>query len=164
MFNPSRDQARQFLFDTWRKHLSHQPLTDLEKLTLAVLFQHPEYHTMLGQPERWQQQDWPPELGETNPFLHLSLHLAIEEQLSIKQPHGLYELYQQLCLQCGDEHSAQHEVMDGLTEMIWYAQRYQTAPDPTRYLDVLRRKLGQPEQANATGAATATGSDTGPTH
>jgi hypothetical protein len=44
MFSPSRDQARRFLFDAWKKHKEHAPLTDLEKMALAVMLLHPEYH------------------------------------------------------------------------------------------------------------------------
>ena len=34
-------------------------------------------------------RDWAPKGGETNPFLHLSLHLAVAEQLAIDQPAGI---------------------------------------------------------------------------
>ncbi|WP_137936702.1 DUF1841 family protein [Chitinivorax sp. B] len=147
MFNPTRDQARQFLFDTWRKYREQQPLTDLEKITIGILVAHPEYHTMLDQPDRYLDRDYLPEHGNTNPFLHLSMHLAIEEQLSIDQPAGVKALYLKLCEQQQDEHAALHDMMDCLAEMIWHAQRYQTSPDPAIYLGCLRRKLGQQDSA-----------------
>lgn len=142
MFNPTRDQARQFFFDTWAKYHAQQPLTDLEKLTLTILAGHPEYHALLDQPERYVDRDYSPEQGDINPFLHLSMHLAIQEQLSIDQPVGIRDLYHQLCVQKQDEHAALHEVMDCLGEMIWHAQRYQTQPDPAIYFACLRGKLG----------------------
>ena len=43
MFQPSRDDARRFLFDTWKKQQSGQPLTDLERLAAAIMLDHPEY-------------------------------------------------------------------------------------------------------------------------
>ncbi|WP_374353235.1 DUF1841 family protein [Chitinimonas sp.] len=142
MFSPSRDQARQFLFDSWAKYRQAQPLTDLEKIALAVILRHPEYHAMLDAPERYLARDYTPESGETNPFLHLSMHLAIEEQLSINQPHGVVELYRALCQHHGDEHRAQHEMLDCLGEMIWQAQRSGTGPDGQLYLSCMRRKAG----------------------
>lgn len=96
MFNPSRDQARQFLFDTWRKYKAQQALSALESMMLEILLQHPEYHTLLDNPERYLGQDYLPEQGETNPFLHLSLHLAIAEQHSIDQPPGIKGRYRRL--------------------------------------------------------------------
>lgn len=142
MFNPSRDQARQFLFETWAKHKQATPLTDLEKIALAVLLRHAEYHPIVDFPDRYADKDYLPEFGETNPFLHLNMHLAIEEQLSIDQPRGIKALYQTLCQTTGDEHAAQHEVMDCLAEMIWQAQRSGTGPDGQRYLMCIRAKAG----------------------
>lgn len=139
MFNPSRDQARQFLFDTWHKYRQHQPLSALESMTLEILLQHPEYHALLNNPERYLDQDYLPEQGETNPFLHLSLHLAIGEQLSIDQPAGIKGRYQKLLEQGGDPHHAQHQLMECLGEMIWQAQRNRTQPDPLVYFACLDR-------------------------
>jgi len=140
MFNPSRDQARQFFFDTWRKHKDLTLLTGLEHIALDHIQAHPEYHPLLDDPDRNLDRDWRPEMGETNPFLHLSMHLAISEQLSIDQPAGIKARYAQLCQRLGDEHHAQHAVMDCLAEMIWRAQRDQQPPDGAAYLRCLEQK------------------------
>ncbi|MGQ5523803.1 DUF1841 family protein [Chitinimonas sp. PSY-7] len=145
MFNPSRDQARRFLFDTWAKHKQNAPLTDLERMAFAVLARHPEYQVIVDTPDRYLDKDYLPEFGETNPFLHMNMHLAIEEQLSIDQPTGVRDLYRRLCEYTGDEHSAQHEMMDCLAEMIWQAQRSGTGPDGSLYLACMRRKAGLAE-------------------
>ncbi|MDP2963053.1 MAG: DUF1841 family protein [Sulfurimicrobium sp.] len=139
MFNPSRDQARQFFFDTWHKYNQHQPLSALESMVLEILLQHPEYHALLANPERYQDRDYLPEQGETNPFLHLSLHLAIAEQLSIDQPPGIKGRYHKLLEQYGESHGAQHRLMECLGEMIWQAQRHRTSPDPAVYFSCLDR-------------------------
>lgn len=141
MFNPTRDQARQFFVQTWEKFQKNQALTALETMTLAIIQAHPEYHRWLN-PDHIDR-DWAPEFGQTNPFLHMSMHLAIDEQLSIDQPAGIRTIYQQLLAQKQDEHEAQHDIMDGLAEMIWHAQRHQTPPDPAIYFAALRRKLGK---------------------
>lgn len=146
MFNPSRQDARRFFFDTWSKHQRSEPLTDLEKIVLAILLEHPEYHAIVGQPERYLEQEWTPDMGESNPFLHLSLHMAIEEQRSIDQPFGIRSLYAQLALRLGDEHAAQHQMMECLGEMIWHAQRYGGGPDVNRYISCVRGRLGMGEE------------------
>jgi hypothetical protein len=143
MFNPSRDQARRMFFDTWRKYRAGEPLSGIETLVIDVVLDHPEYHGILERPDRHIDRDYAPEHGETNPFLHMSIHLAITEQLSINQPAGLKERYESLLTQTGDAHAAQHEVMDCLAEMIWQAQRNQTPPDPQLYLACLDGKLHQ---------------------
>ena len=140
MFNPTRDQARQFYFAAWKKFRDHAPLTDLEAIAVELMGRHPEYHAILDAPERNQDRDWRPEQGETNPFLHLSMHLAISEQLSIDQPVGVKSRYEKLRAALGDEHAAQHAVMDCLAEMIWTAQRYHQPPDGAAYLACMEKK------------------------
>lgn len=142
LFNPSRDEVRNFFFDAWRKSNTQQPLTDLERMAVYIMQLHPEYHAILGRPDLYLQQAYFPELGETNPFLHMSLHLSILEQISINQPIGIATIYQKLCAMHGEEHAAQHDILDCLGETIWHAQRHQTPLDNTYYLQLLSKKAG----------------------
>lgn len=142
MFNPSRDQAREFFFGVWTKYGNGRPLEGAEKPALEIILAHPEYHGMLDQPERYLHHDYPPEFGETNPFLHLAMHLAIAEQLSVDQPPGIRMRHEKLLTRHGDAMSAQHEIMDCLAEMIWQAQRQGTGYDPSVYFGCLDEKTG----------------------
>ncbi|GIX26958.1 MAG: hypothetical protein KatS3mg123_0839 [Burkholderiales bacterium] len=143
MFQPSRDQARQFLFEAWRKYRERQVLSPLEDLAVAVILLHPEYHPVLEDPERYGDMEYFPEAGEVNPFLHLGLHLAVEEQLSIDQPPGLVDRVKALERESGSRHEALHATMECLGETLWRAQRDGTAPDAGVYLDCLDRRLGK---------------------
>jgi hypothetical protein len=140
LFNPSRDQVRQFFFDTWARFGAKQQLTDLEAIALQVMQMHPEYHHVLNAPERYLDQAYFPEMGETNPFLHMSLHLSILEQIAIDQPPGIKAGYQALQMKLSDHHLAQHELMDCLAETIWQAQRSQRPPDSEAYISLIRQK------------------------
>ena len=144
MFNPSRDQVRQFFFEVWTKYRAGQPLTGAEQPALDAVLAHPEYHAVLDRPDRFRERDYLPESGETNPFLHLSMHLAIAEQLSVDQPPGIRARFEHLLQQHGDAMAAQHAVMDCLAEMIWQVQRYNTAFDSSAYLRCIDHKLGRP--------------------
>ena len=137
MFSPTRDQARLFFFDAWKKHRERSVLTDLEALAVDHIQRHPEYQRWLDDPDAHLNRDWRPEDGETNPFLHLAMHLSISEQLSIDQPAGVRQRYQRLCHHLGDEHAAQHVVMDCLAEMLWRSQRDGRPPDGAAYLSCL---------------------------
>ncbi|MHB1291506.1 MAG: DUF1841 family protein [Sulfuricella sp.] len=139
MFSPSRDQARRFFFDAWQKFRARQPLSDLEAIAVELMQQHPEYHAIFDSPERYVERDYLPESGVANPFLHLSLHLAIREQLPIDQPRGIAAHYRRLLEKTGNAHDAEHLIMDCLGEMIWQAQRQGTAPDAQIYLGCLKR-------------------------
>jgi hypothetical protein len=139
MFSPNRDQARRFFFDTWSKYQRGEPLEGLEQTALGVILLHPEYHALLAGDERNIDRDFSPEGGQLNPFLHLSLHLAIEEQLSIDQPCGLRASYEALVRRKG-RHDALHDVLECLGETLWQAQRTGTAPDENEYLECVKRK------------------------
>ena len=140
MFNPSREEARRFFFDTWHKYKGREPLTDLEQMALKVMILHPEYHQILDEPERFLERDYLPEMGDVNPFLHMGMHLAIEEQLSINQPYGIRTQFERILQKTSDRHTAFHLVMDCSGEMIWHAQRYHTAPDENIYLECLEKQ------------------------
>ena len=144
MFNPTRDQARDFWFDAWRKYQSQEPLTSMESIAVEIVAQHKEYQSMLADRtaylDKYRDRDYPPEFGETNPFLHMGMHLSIREQVSIDQPPGVRGFHQKLVTKTGSTWDAEHEMMDCLAEMIWHAQRHKTPPDPTIYFACLRRK------------------------
>ena len=141
MFQPSREQARLFFFDTWKKYRQSEPLSALEQIALKVIGLHPEYHPLLDDAERNLDRDYAPEDGGVNPFLHLSLHLAIEEQLSIDQPPGIRAEFDRMASSAGSEHDAMHALLECLAETIWQAQRAGGAPDQTLYLGCIRRKF-----------------------
>jgi hypothetical protein len=140
MFTPSRDEARRFLMDAWAKYRARGALSPLEQIAVGIIALHPEYHALLESGERSLVRDYGPEGGEINPFLHLSLHLAVAEQLSIDQPPGIRAEFERLRAARADEHAALHEVLECLGETLWQAQRLGSAPDATLYLDCLRRR------------------------
>ncbi|OHC91000.1 MAG: hypothetical protein A3J99_04220 [Sideroxydans sp. RIFOXYD2_FULL_59_7] len=140
MFQPTRDEARLFLFESWRKRSAGELLSPLEDLTAQLIDKHPEYHALFDDPERNQDKDFAPDGDVVNPFLHLMMHLTIEEQISIGQPHGIREQFSCLTNKYQSEHEAQHAMMDCLGEMIWQAQRNQNAPDAAVYLSCLERQ------------------------
>lgn len=140
MFKPSREQARQLFFETWRKYRQREILSGIETIALEIILLHPEYHDILNDAERYLDKDYSPETGGTNPFLHMSMHVAIKEQLSINQPVGICERFARLQRNTASEHEAAHQVMECLAEMIWQAQRTQSAPDAAIYFDCLDRQ------------------------
>lgn len=140
LFNPSRDEVRQFFFEVWAKFSQQQSLTDLEAIAIQVAQMHAEYHPVLDAPQRYLDQSYFPEMGETNPFLHMSLHLSIVEQIGIDQPHGIKQAYAVLLRKHGNPHDAQHDLMDCLAETIWQAQRAGKAPDAEAYLSCIQKK------------------------
>lgn len=139
-FNPSRNEARLFLIEAWRKRRANELLTPLEDLAAQLIAKHPEHHAAFEDAEAYRERDYLPEHGAINPFLHVMMHLTIEEQISIDQPHGLRAHFTRLTQKYESEHDAQHAMMECLTEMIWQAQRHQNTPDAAVYLSCLERQ------------------------
>jgi hypothetical protein len=137
MFSPSRDEVRDMFFAAWRGYREGRPLAGIEALALDVMLQHPEYHETLEHPERYRDRDY---VDESNPFLHMSLHLALEEQLSIDQPPGIRRAWQALLARAGERHGALHEALECLAETVWRAQRDGLPPDAAAYLSCLERR------------------------
>ena len=142
MFNPTKDEVRRFFCDTWRKTHASEVLTPLEAIARDWMLQHPEYESALSDPEAAQHADYDIEKGQSNPFLHLSMHLSIAEQIAINQPSGIREALQQLAARLG-EHDAHHAIMECLGQMLWTSQRNGTPPDGVAYVECVRQRAGR---------------------
>jgi hypothetical protein len=146
VFSPSKEETRRFFCDAWRKHREGRVLTPMEALIAKWVGLHPEYHALLDDPEAAAVADFSVERGESNPFLHLSLHVAIDEQLAIDQPTGIRAVFETLRTRAGDTHAAAHEAMECLGRIVWEAQRGTLPADPNEinaaYLDCLQRRVG----------------------
>lgn len=138
MFGTDRNALRKLYCDSWDKFLAQQALSALEQQIVSVIKLHPEYHKLIETPDVSLQAEFSPEMGESNPFLHLGMHLGLHEQISTNRPAGIQTLYQQLVIENG-EHDAEHKMMECLGEAIWTAQRNQTLPDETAYFACLQR-------------------------
>ncbi len=141
IFGSDRNNLRKLWFEVYRKAQAGEPLTALEEQIKAVIALHPEYHKALAQPERHSQQDYLPEFGEVNPFLHMGLHMGLREQLGTDRPSGIAGLYAQASLRLGDKHEAEHLLMDCLAEALWQAQRDGRMPDEMAYLNQIRLRI-----------------------
>ncbi|TVQ46689.1 MAG: DUF1841 family protein [Gammaproteobacteria bacterium] len=138
-----REQLRAMYFTAWDKARRGAPLEPLERQLAELIERHPEYHGLLARPEASLEREFTPEGGQSNPFLHLGLHMALLEQVTTDRPPGIRALWQQLCARHGDPHAAEHAMMEVLAETLWQAQRDQCAPDERAYLAALRRLTGE---------------------
>jgi hypothetical protein len=138
MFGQNREQLRRFFQTSWKKRLDGHPLQPLERLVAQVIEQHPEYHRHLAD-ERQIQRDFTPEQGETNPWLHMGMHITLGEQLGADRPSGIRTAYQAVVRRLGDPHAAEHAIMDCLGVVLWEAQRAGQAPDEQAYLECVKR-------------------------
>jgi len=137
MFNQDRNQMRKVFFDCWKAHRDKTPMDAMQTIIAHIIELHPEYHALLEN-EAALYKDYTPEQGETNPFLHMSMHIALHEQISTDRPTGIKAVYQSIIMKQGSTHDAEHAMMECLGEALWLAQRNNRMPDETAYLECLK--------------------------
>ncbi|MDY6967775.1 MAG: DUF1841 family protein [Spirochaetota bacterium] len=138
MFGQDRDQLRRFYLDAWQRRMDGEPLDPLSSQVAQVIEEHPEYQALLRDADQALSAEYTPESGQTNPFLHMGMHLAIREQAGTDRPAGIRDAYQRLVARLG-AHEAEHAMMECLGKAIWDAQRSGLAPDEGEYLECIRR-------------------------
>jgi len=137
IFGQDRNELRQMYFDAWRKSKLGDLLSPLEAQIATVIEDHPEYQAMMN--DEQLDQSFTPEGGETNPFLHMGLHLAVREQIATDRPPGIAALFNGILVKTGESHATEHKVIDCLAETLWEAQSSNAMPDEEAYLERLRR-------------------------
>lgn len=135
----SREQLRRAYLDAWRRAQQGLPLSPLEDQIAAVIGQHPEYHAWLDDGDAALAEEFDPQRGAMNPFLHLGMHLAIREQVGTDRPAGIRAIHASLAIRSGGALPAEHRMMEALGETLWESQRNGRAPDEQAYLERLRR-------------------------
>ncbi len=141
MFTQDRTKIRQFFFDAWKKQGAKEALEPMEQIVVDIIRLHPEYHALFEAGEDELDRDYTPEMGESNPFLHLGMHIAIHEQLTTNRPTGIRDSYQKIAAKLQDPHEAEHKIMECLGEMMWQAQRDGSTPDEKIYLTCINRQV-----------------------
>ncbi len=136
IFGQDRNELRRMYADAWRKQVDGQVLSPLEAQIAQVVQEHPEYQAAVtGDLDK----DFAVEGGQTNPFLHMGLHLGIREQVATDRPAGIAATFQALANRVGDPHEAEHRMIDCLAETLWESQRQNAPPDEAAYLERLRK-------------------------
>ena len=134
-----RESLRRMYVEAWRKHRESRPVEPVEDQIIHVVELHPEYAALLESGEVALGRDYTPEGGQTNPFLHMGLHLAIREQVATDRPAGIAAVHRALLTRLGDAHAAEHAMIECLGEALWQAQRSGRPPDEAAYLESLQR-------------------------
>jgi hypothetical protein len=141
--NQSRDELRRAYIDAWRKRRKGLPTEPLEAQIADVIELHPEYQAALEQPDRALDRDYTPAGGQSNPFLHMGLHLAVRDQLATDRPLGIRQAFAAVAKRADSTHDAEHQVIECLAETLWEAQRSARPPDEIQYLARVRALSGR---------------------
>jgi Domain of unknown function (DUF1841) len=133
-----RNELREQILTAWAHAQAGKTITPLEQQIVEVVEEHAEYHSLFENPSAIREKNF---TTENNPFLHISLHISLNEQLRTNRPTGIRELFAQFIKKLGDEHRAAHHMMGIMAEIIWDAQQNGQLPDEKIYLKKLQTQL-----------------------
>lgn len=143
-YKPSRETLRahrQIFWDAWQKAQANLPLDALQVRIARVIQMHPEYHPFFDDMEDFLDRDFEMDDG-MNPYLHLSLHLALEEQAATKQPPEMARaLEYMVAIKKMDRHDALHKALEILAETVHQSQRIEKEPDVLSYATRLKELI-----------------------
>ena len=134
MFTSDRSKQRQYLKQAWGKYTKQEQLEPLELQLAKIVEKHPEYQNLINN----LNSEYFPEQGSVNPFLHINLHLTLQDQLAMDQPKGIRGIHNKLLVKIKDEHEVEHLMMELIAEMIFNAQKNKAAFDLDGYINALK--------------------------
>ena len=137
MFSSDRSTQRKFLAKSWEKYKTNQILEPLELQLANIIAKHPEYQEIINNLDT----EYFPEQGKINPFLHINLHLSLQDQLDLDQPKGVKEIYNSLLKKIKDTHQVEHIMMERIAEMIFMSQKNNKPMDQEQYLRSLKELI-----------------------
>ena len=137
MFSSDRSAQRKFLAKSWEKYKTNQLLEPLELQLANIIAKHPEYQEIINNLDT----EYFPEQGKINPFLHINLHLSLQDQLDLDQPKGIKEIYNSLLKKIKDTHRVEHIMMEQIAEMIFISQKNNKPMDQEQYLRSLKELI-----------------------
>ena len=137
MFSSDRSAQRKFLAKSWEKFKANQLLEPLELQLAKIIEKHPEYQEIINNLDT----EYFPEQGKINPFLHINLHLSLQDQIGLDQPKGIKEIYNSLVKKIKDTHRVEHIMMEQIAEMIFNSQKNNKPMDQEQYLRSLKELI-----------------------
>ncbi|GAB4393573.1 MAG: DUF1841 family protein [Gammaproteobacteria bacterium] len=142
-YSDQRHTLRQQFFITWQRFRKQEIIVEpLEQQILQVMLDHPEFHPIFDNPAKYLDKDYSFEGNETNPFLHLSLHLTLRDQIATDRPQGIKAIYQQLLVRYqGDRIATEHAILPLLVQTLWQAQQSQQPFNEQQFLTCLQQLL-----------------------
>ena len=133
----TREEVRQVYLTVLKKMHDQSLLEPMEAIIAEVIEMHPEYHSFLQKTDTAMEKDFLPEGGETNPFLHMGMHIALREQANTDRPIGFKAIYQNL-LRKRNPHETEHAMMECLAEALYQSQKNNLPFDEVKYMGDLK--------------------------
>lgn len=113
--------------------------TEDDRRTFQAMREHPEYAHLWGRLDRLSDAEIT--VDGTNPILHITTHVVIENQIASGDPPETGQAVAELERRGFSHHEAVHRVGMALMEEIWHMLREERVFDPAHYTDLIAKIL-----------------------
>lgn len=137
VLNQMGGMSRQHYGMVWQLALAGAPLTIEQMRLVRVMQEHPEYRSIWDNPE--EASAGLEDLTEPNPFLHVTAHMMVEEQIAGRNPPDVAVVVSRLTRSGDSRHEAIHKVANVLMGEVWDVLAKKREFDREKYV----RRLGE---------------------
>ena len=150
--NLQREVFRKTVYRIWNMMQAGllDEMDEAENRIARILLDHPEYEEILEDTEILDGREF--DAGEAgNPFLHISFHKMVEDQLESGRPAEVLSFLESMRAKGFDRHEIIHVIMKILIRFISDAMTHQKTLDVNRYRRLLKscRNMGLDEVPDA---------------
>lgn len=146
-----RSLNRQYMYEIWQ----HAKANDLDQLSEEeqqigkLMLEHEEYHNQFEFADALEDYQFDPESG-VNPFLHISIHVIVENQLKSKQPIEAYQFYNSIRRKKVSHHETIHLIGNIFAPLMFQVLKRKEPFDNELYQQLLKKyKDKKPEKIYA---------------
>ncbi len=137
--------SRQHMHAIWEiaKNDQLDHLSDEDRLLAQIMLDHEdEFFNDLEFADRLAEREYDPE-SEVNPFLHITLHTIVENQLREKELVEVNQFYDSMKRQKVSHHDTVHLILGIIAPLMFYVLKNQQEFDTTLYKSLLKKCKGK---------------------
>lgn len=143
-----RSLNRQRMYEIWQqaKTGNLESLSEEAQLIGKLMLEHEEYHNHFEFADALEDYQFDPE-NSVNPFLHITIHVVVENQLKLKEPIEAYQFYNSMRKKKVSHHETIHLIGNILGPLLFQVLKRNEPFDNNLYKRLLKKyKDKKPEK------------------
>ncbi len=144
-----RSANREHLHSLWEKAKNNdlEDLTDEDKrLVEAMLLHEDEFFNEFEFADVLHEREFDPD-ADVNPFLHITIHTAVANQLAARDPLEVFQFYNAMRKKKWSHHDSIHRIGAILVPLMFDTMKNKAPFDNDRYVSMLKKyKSRKPEK------------------
>ncbi len=137
-----RGEHRKLMHMLWERSKTgdFEGLDDEQRrLAQAMKLHEDEFHNEFEFADVIQNREYDPDQDEVNPFLHITMHAAVETQIENKDPIEVYQFYNAMAKKKCSRHETVHLIAAIMTPLMYRTMTRMMPFDNNRYISLLKK-------------------------